>query len=105
MPEEASGSPKFDYDDQVEWEWEGIQTATIVLFWIPRELVTMPAMVTNVEYGFTIAGQNLAIGWPEDAPKNKYLQKLADRYNLPVYNRLDDTCTAAMIMANEPYKY
>lgn len=105
VPEDSSWSPKFTYDDQVEWEWEGIMTATVVLFWVPRELQTMPAFTTNVEYGMAVPLRNVVVGWPEDSPKNRYLEKLADRYGHNVYRRLDDLCTAAMITANEPFKY
>lgn len=103
MPEDAGWSPKFTYDDQVHWEWEGIMTSTVVLFWIPRELDKMPAFTTNVEYGMAVPHRNVVVGWPEDAPKNRYLDFLAARYGHHVYHRLDDLCQAAMIAAYHPF--
>jgi hypothetical protein len=105
VPEDSDWSPKYTYDDQVDWEWEALMISTVVLVWIPRELATMPAFTTNVEYGYMIKNLNLAIGWPEDAPKNRYLEKLAIRHNLPIYHRLEDTVQAALIMAADPFKH
>lgn len=103
VPEDALWSPKFTYDDQVEWEWEAIAMATVVLFWIPREIVHMPAFTTNVEYGYVIKDRNVAIGWPEDAPKNRYLECLATRHKLAVSHTLEDTVNTAIAMAYSPY--
>lgn len=103
VPEDSEWSPKFTYDDQVEWEWEALMISTVVMVWIPRELATMPAFTTNVEYGYTIKDLNLVIGWPEDAPKNYYLEKLAIRHHLPIYHTLEDTVHAAVMMAERPF--
>ncbi|HXA63320.1 MAG TPA: nucleoside 2-deoxyribosyltransferase domain-containing protein, partial [Streptosporangiaceae bacterium] len=40
-----------DYTGQVEWEERCLHLADVVLFWVPRELSTMPAFTTNVEWG------------------------------------------------------
>jgi len=104
VPEDSSGSPKFDYDDQVTWEWEGLMTSTVVLFWIPREMQSMPAFTTNVEYGMSIWGRNMAIGWPEDAPKNRYLERLATRFHLTPVHTLEEVVRDALILAETPFK-
>jgi hypothetical protein len=105
VPEDSNWSPKFTYEDQVKWEWEGLDTATVVLFWIPRELAAMPAFTTNVEYGMMIAKRNVVMGWPEDAPKNRYLEQLAWRYELPgPYHTLLDTVNAAIVATHRLYE-
>ena len=103
VPEDAEWSPKFTYDDQVEWEWEAISLSTVVLFWVPREIASMPAFTTNIEYGYTIKDRNLAIGWPKDAPKNRYLESLARRHRLNVMHTLEETVDLAIAMALSPY--
>ena len=37
-PEYSSQRPRGDYNDQVEWEREALTNASVILFWIPREL-------------------------------------------------------------------
>lgn len=64
----------WDYLTQVEWEWKGLNTCDLVVFWIPRELVTMPAFTTNVEFGRYV--DNSVYGRPDNAPKNDYLDWL-----------------------------
>ena len=68
-----------DYQRQVEWEWSALGRAERVLFWVPRDLETMPAFTTNVEFGFMAATwpERIVLGFPEDAPKNRYLASIA----------------------------
>jgi len=95
VPEDADWSPKFTYDDQVEWEWEALNSATVVVFWIPRTSV-MPAFTTNVEYGMYISKPNTVVGAPADAEKMKYLERLAALYGKDVYTDLQTTLAVAI---------
>src|SRR5581483_11776507 len=51
VPERRDWTVKFDYIEQVEWEWKGLEDCSIIVFWVPRDLQTMPAFTTNVEFG------------------------------------------------------
>lgn len=62
-----------DYDAQVEWEHEGLTRSQIIVFWVPRELKTMPAFTTNVEFGRFAHQHNVLYGRPSEAPGNRYL--------------------------------
>ncbi len=95
VPEDADWSPKFSYDDQVEWEWEALNSATVVVFWIPRS-ENMPAFTTNVEYGMYISKPNTVVGAPPEAEKMKYLQRLAALYGKEVYGDLITTLSVAI---------
>jgi len=70
-----------DYDLQVKWEWEALGRSARILFWVPRNLETMPAFTTNVEFGFMAAAwpDRVVLGFPEDAPKTRYLASIATR--------------------------
>ena len=103
IPEDRDEKRAFDYDDQVQWEWEGMSTATIILFWVPRELKKMPALVTNVEFGLYIASGKVVFGAPPEAQKIGYLKALANRYNTPVFSTLSATVAAAVNKARDPY--
>ena len=78
IPERKSKEFKVDYTDQVEWERKGLRLATIILFWVPRKLDTMPAFTTNVEFGYYIACRPEAVlyGRPDNSEKNRYLDWL-----------------------------
>lgn len=68
-----------DYLDQVEWEHRGLEIAAdfgCVAAWVPRDLETMPAFTTNVEFGYYVDCGRFAYGRPEDAPKTRYLDWL-----------------------------
>lgn len=67
-----------NYEEQVHWEWQALSRAACTLFWVPRDLETMPAFTTNVELGFMAALRpgKIVLGAPQDAPKMRYLRKL-----------------------------
>ena len=54
VPELSTKEALFSYDKQIEWEWEALDNASIIIFWIPRELPDMPAFTTNVEFGYYV---------------------------------------------------
>lgn len=62
-----------DYDGQVTWECEGRRRADLVVFWVPRDLITLPAFTTNIEFGEDLTTGRIVYGRPDDAPKNRYL--------------------------------
>src|SRR6185437_2708590 len=41
----------YDYLTQVEWEYECLEGAGVICFWVPRKTPDMPAFTTNVEFG------------------------------------------------------
>jgi 8-oxo-dGTP pyrophosphatase MutT (NUDIX family) len=96
VPETATGECSPDYDDQVEWERQGLNFADRILFWIPRDLERMPALTTNVEFGRWCTSGKVVLGFPPSAPKNKYLKWLASVEGVPVYHTLRETIAAAL---------
>lgn len=76
VPEYSIWEPKKDYTDQAEWERDALSSATIITFWIPRQLPDMPAFTTNVEFGYWLHTGKIKYGRPDDARKIKYLDWL-----------------------------
>ena len=78
VPELEHDNRTFDYDNQVWWEREALHNADVIVFWIPRNMKTLPAMTTNVEFGYFLAkdSQKVVYGRPDEAEKNKYLDWL-----------------------------
>ena len=95
-PERSVKMEHVDYDAQVEWEYHGLVNCDVIVFWIPRDLDTMPAFTTNVEFGTYVKSGRIVYGRPDDAPNNRYLDWLYKKHNdRPIYNTLKDTLEAA----------
>ncbi|GAA0989825.1 hypothetical protein GCM10009555_074480 [Acrocarpospora macrocephala] len=98
-PESRDGIRAEHYDDQFAWENAAREAATAILFWIPRDLATLPGFTTNVEFGHDVRTGKVVLGCPPDCPnpeRNRYLIRLAEHYAVPVRQTLADTVVAAL---------
>lgn len=100
VPEHPDWKAQGTYDKQINWEWAAINAATVVVFWIPRDIETMPAFTTNVEFGMLANSGKVVLGFPHDAPKNRYLAALAAQNNIPVFYTLEQTLAKAKLLAD-----
>ncbi|MNB98492.1 NUDIX domain protein [compost metagenome] len=91
IPEPSTGKFEHDYTDQVDWELEAMQMADVILFWIPRELDSMPAFTTNVEFGFWVNSGKIVFGFPKEAEKMRYLEYLAIDNDININDNLEST--------------
>jgi len=64
VPERRDWSARFDYLDQVEWEFVGLESASVVAFWVPRDLDSLPGFTTNVEFGRYVGSGRCVYGRP-----------------------------------------
>jgi hypothetical protein len=98
IPEYKSG-PKgqnFSADAQIKWERLAMQSADIILMWVPRELKDMPAFTTNVEFGLYCDSGRLVFGYPKNAPKMDYLGWTAKEKKIQIHNDLNSLCKEAI---------
>ncbi len=81
VPERKDWKTKFNYGDQIEWEYAGLSNATIIAVWVPRDIRDMPAFTTNVEFGYWLAKRPDVVkyGRPQNAPHTGYLDWLYDK--------------------------
>lgn len=98
VPEDADGQARFDYTDQIEWESEGLALADVIVFWIPRDLDTLPGFTTNVEWGIWMRSGKCVLGAPSDAPKLRYLQHHAAALGVPQASSLEATIDEALAL-------
>lgn len=96
VPEYSTWRPKDSYDNQAMWEREALMEATVIVFWIPRELPDMPAFTTNVEFGYWLHTGKVLYGRPDNAEKIKYLDWLYELdYKVKPINNLKELMVIA----------
>lgn len=88
-------------DEQVAWEWEGLDLADSILFWVPRNMDTLPGMTTNVEFGMYAASGKCVLGFPEEAEHCGYMERLAHRYGMTVTHTLWRTVMFSIGLAQQ----
>lgn len=102
VPEYSTWKPKEDYTDQAMWERMALEEATVILFWIPRQLPNMPAFTTNVEFGYWLSSGKVIYGRPDDAVKMKYLDWLYELdYNKKPLNELNKLIEESVKMVKD----
>ena len=101
VPEYSTMKPKTDYVDQAMWERNALSEASVILFWVPRNLTDMPAFTTNVEFGYWLNTNKVIYGRPKDAAKIKYLDWLYEfDYNEKPYDNLDELLIGSINKVN-----
>lgn len=93
---------------QTNWEWEALDKASVIMFWIPRDLDDMPAFTTNIEFGrYTALSPNkVVLGYPDDARKMRYIELLYYKMcNKKSHDNLEDTIKEAIKIYNDNNLY
>lgn len=62
-----------NYETQVDWELRHMEIANWIVFWIPRDMKTLPGLTTNVEFGMCIGLDKVIYGRPDNAEHIRYL--------------------------------
>ena len=98
VPERRDWTARFSYLDQVEWEYEGLETCSVIAFWVPRNPQTLPGFTTNVEFGRYVGSGRCVYGRSEHAPHTGYLDWL---YTKLTGKRPEDTLLGTLRAAVE----
>lgn len=89
VPEnEIIGTP-YDFDKQIPWEVKGLNKANLIVFWIPRNLKTLPGFTTNIEFGEFMHSNKIVVGCPPKSEKNRYIEKRCKMHKIPLFNSID----------------
>jgi len=100
IPERRDWEVRFDYLDQVEWEFAALERADAILFWVPRDLDRLPGFTTNVEFGRYVGSSRVIYGRPEGRPHNRYLDWLYEKLTgRSPHHTLLDTIRAGVSLA------
>ena len=101
VPEPRDGKFSGDYVDQVEWETQALNQADVIVFWVPRNMKTMPALTTNIEWGLWADTGKCILGTPTGAESVRYLQWMATKMKIPNYSTLEATLQEAIAKVGE----
>lgn len=96
VPLPENGDWTHGYDAQVEWEHRHLEMADQIVFWVPRDMATLPALTTNVEWGMYFNSGRAVLGYPEKAPHMRYLASQAHDQSVPVFHTLEGTLAEAV---------
>ena len=93
---------------QTDWEWEALDKASVIMFWIPRDIEELPGFTTNVEFGryTALVPEKIVLGYPENARKMRYLDYLYTKScNKVAKHSLEETVleTVTLFKQNNPY--
>lgn len=100
VPLTAHGGWYMDGSGQIEWELTHLEAATVIAFWVPRNIRSMPAFTTNVEFGMYVRSGKAVLGFPPDAERMPYLSYLARKWDVPVCSKLKETMAVSVALAN-----
>lgn len=101
VPEPRDSKWENEYDKQVDWERKCLNACDCIVFWIPRDLETMPAFTTNVEFGLYFESEKIVVGSPKDAPKNNYLKYISSKKEIKWNDTLENTIQEAITILGE----
>ena len=80
IPEYSPGNSfnKEKLPEQIHWKWQCLDTAGVIMFWMPRSIPDMLGLTTNIEFGrhITLKPDNVVLGFPKNAQKMFYLEEL-----------------------------
>jgi hypothetical protein len=102
IPEPRNGEKFPEYDEQYDWECKMMDLSDCITFWIPRKLRSdfeNIALTTNIEWGKYWRSGRIVIGFPKDAEKMRYIEKMLPEENIQKNDTLEDTikCTLNFI--------
>jgi calcineurin-like phosphoesterase family protein len=89
------------YQKQVEWEVEALNAADYIIFWIPRDMVKLPALTTNIEFGEWMHSGKIIVGAPSSAVKMDYIKTRCAMGEIPFMESLQDCVYAATSAVEE----
>ena len=109
VPEREDWAVRFDYIDQVKWEKQALEMASIIAFWVPRNMVNMFGLTTNIEFGYCLAKrpEQVIYGRPHGAPHTQYLDWLIkeEKENCVIYNDLESLLIASVNQIEKEKNY
>jgi predicted NUDIX family NTP pyrophosphohydrolase len=96
VPEPRDGQWSIDYEDQVEWEEEGLHRADAIVFWFARNLQTLPGFTANDEWGAWRRSGKVFYGRPNSAELVRYQDHFALKQGINRFTALNTLLESAL---------
>lgn len=91
----------YDVETQTFWEWEAMDSADVIVFWVPRDENGMEGYTTNIEFGryLTKSPEKIILGFPKEALRMDYMTLLYanESKREPTYT-LQETLESALML-------
>lgn len=100
-PEFRDEKQGIGYAERTEWEERCLSMSDCILFWIPRNMETMPALTTNSEWGMWCDSGKVVFGAPKEADSISYQKYYAEKFFVPASSTLEDTIKSAIDMIGD----
>lgn len=101
LPRDGIYHSDYDHNAQVDWELQYLEECDAIAFWIPRDVQKLPGFTTNVEFGLYARSGKAVLGYPPTAQKMKYLHRVAERFQVPIWHSLEDTIFSTIWLAEK----
>lgn len=96
IPEPRPDTEEDPHFDAIGWEDNYLNMSDIIMFWIPRDMATLPGLTTNVEWGRWESSGKVVLGTPPDAPHVRYVRYYAERHRVRIADTLEQTVLFAI---------
>jgi hypothetical protein len=94
------------WEEQVDWEREHLEKATVILFWLPAGADALTSRWEIAE--FAAKGNMLVVGIEDGVRRKKYIRYVLSREykkNAMILDTLEEVCVVAARNANRNFKY
>ena len=71
------------------------------MFWVPREMNTLPGLTTNIEFGFWARSGKTVFGAPPSACDVQYMRHWCNLLDIPQADTLPATVHKALTLLNQ----
>lgn len=88
-------NPDPEYVSQL-WEERWMAVVDVIVFWVPRNMTSMPGLNSNIEFGRHESGGRLVLGLPAEAVSVQYLRRAVAARGGTVATTLADTAQSAL---------
>lgn len=94
--------PLIGIDEVIATEWEDryMKECDLILFWIPRDMKTLPGLTTNIEFGRWMDSGKCVVGHPYSADNMEYIDYRCKQLNIPLTYGRDDLVRISMKKLN-----
>lgn len=98
LPEPRNGEWNMPFEAEVEWKESHLIQARVILFWMPRDMRTMPGLTTNDLWGYWKGREpgKLVFGAPPNVSHVRYQYLWAQKLGIPTAFTLENAIALAL---------